>query len=175
MSAVNCLRILDNLDIPDPFDLSELVRRIGAARGRPLVLRPITTPPDGPCGIWVATAAADYVFYETATTRLHQEHIVLHELGHVLLAHDNGATLSGGAVRTMLPTLDPAAVRTALGRTHYADPDEAEAELFATLVLARCRRDGTTDRSSTMDHRARSPEAVMTLDRLNAIFRTTDG
>src|SRR6185436_10468256 len=41
----------------------------------------------GPCGVWLSLPEVDYVFYEPETSQLHREHIILHELGHLLCEH----------------------------------------------------------------------------------------
>ena len=40
-----------------------------------------------PCGLWISVPTAEYVFYDPDTSRLHAEHIVLHELAHMLSGH----------------------------------------------------------------------------------------
>jgi hypothetical protein len=132
-----CAAQVRDLDIPTPFEVTELCRRLAAKRGRPLSLLPMSLLPGGPCGIWVATATADYIFYEERTSALHQEHIVLHEVGHMLCAHEAAPVLGGAATELLLPNLDPGMVQRVLGRTHYSAVEEREAELIATIILGR--------------------------------------
>ncbi len=49
----------------------------------------------GACGLWLGTDNADYVFYEARTAPLHREHIILHEIGHVLCDHHRSITDDG--------------------------------------------------------------------------------
>lgn len=133
-----CRAVTDTLTLPDPFDVGELCRAVGERRGRPIVLAPLTTT-GGPCGLWLKTADLDFIFHETGTSALHQNHIVLHELGHVLLDQHQAESLDDEMIRQLFPDLDPAAVRSALGRTRYTAVEEQEAEVFAHLVLARVR------------------------------------
>jgi hypothetical protein len=128
------------LDVPDPFDLDELIRRVAARRGRPIQLMPFDTAPGDPVGIWIATRTKDYICYEAATSKLHREHIILHELGHVLCGHKSTGDSAAALASLLMPSLDPAVVRRALARTVYSDPDERQAELFATVVLAGAGR-----------------------------------
>ena len=134
-----CKAQVRELDIPDPFDAAELCRRLAVKRGRPLALLPIELSAGGPCGLWVSTAKADYIFYEARTSALHQEHIILHEVGHMLCQHEAAPVLGGTAAEALLPNLDPGMVRTVLGRTHYSDVEEQEAEMIATIILGRAR------------------------------------
>jgi len=134
-----CRTLVDALDLPVPFDAGELCRRVGAARGRQIHLRPLAMPAGGPCGMWVSADAGDFIFYERHTSGLHQEHIVVHELGHLLSDHASTAAAPELA-RLLMPSLDPNLVRRVLGRTHYTDVEEQEAELIASLILQRANR-----------------------------------
>jgi hypothetical protein len=135
-------KLLRGLDIPVPFDVTTFVGRIAAQRGRPLHLRPIAGL-TGVCGLWIATDAADIVFYEQDTTPSHQEHIVLHELSHVLCDHYPVSMNLAAQAEELLPSLDPALVRRVLGRAGYSTDEEREAEMLATLIRQRVHT-GTT-------------------------------
>ncbi|MGW8763458.1 hypothetical protein ACWGN5_13255 [Streptomyces sp. NPDC055815] len=92
------------------------------------------------CGLLVSLGDADHIFYESSTNALHQKHIILHELAHLLLGHGSTAddTASLGVER-LFPGLDPAMVRRLLarGRTDYSQVQEREAELLATMIHNR--------------------------------------
>lgn len=141
-----CRRLLRELDISPPLDVPELCRRVGRQRGKPIRLIPHPIPVPGPFGVWIATARADYILYQQETSRAHQEHIVLHELGHIIAGHrsdENDDLLLGqlypntepDALRTQYPDLAPDAVRRALRRTSYDEEHEREAETVATIIL----------------------------------------
>jgi len=154
------------LNVPHPFDVRELVRTVGRTRGRPIELRAVRTPSQGPSGMWIATRDVDYVCYEAETSGLHQEHIILHELGHVLCGHPSAAASTQDVLRLLMPNLDPEMVRKVLYRTAYSDPEERQAELFAMLVLergGRLRRDRPPDLSA---------ELAEVLDRIEAALTT---
>jgi len=91
----------------------------------------------GPCGVWLALAEGDYIFYESDTSQLHREHIILHELGHLLCDHRPTEVIDGKVLTQLLPTLDPTVVRRVLGRTTYSAVEEQEAEVVASLVRER--------------------------------------
>jgi len=135
-----CTELLDDVDVPVPFDLPLFCQRLAAHRGRPLQVLslPMQQSQAGLCGVWVATDTQDWVIVEPGTSPLHQAVIALHEIGHVLAGHraDNGWD---GVVARMLPHLDPATVRSVLGRSAYRWKWEREAEMIATLVLARAQ------------------------------------
>lgn len=131
-------RLLAGLDVPVPFDLPEFCRRIEARRGRQLVLQPLPDRDDSDfCGLYVETPTKDLVFYPAGAAELHREHVIVHELMHLLLGHGAVRTEPRVAVDTaiLLPGLDPELVSRVLGRSNYATNDEREAELTASLVM----------------------------------------
>lgn len=135
-----CLARLRDLPLPAPFDVHELCERVAARRGRPIRLLPVAGL-TGVCGLWIATDTSDLICYERDTTRPHQDHIILHELSHVLCDH-YPVSLSGTA---LFPDLDPGMVRAVLGRAGYSSDEEREAETLASLIRQRAttRPDGT--------------------------------
>jgi hypothetical protein len=163
-----CAERVRALDIPTPFDVQELCRRLSAARGREIRLLPGPLPPDSPCGLWVSTDRADYVFYEQRTSRLHREHIILHEIGHLLCDHQAAPVLDEEASRLVLPNLDPAMVQRMLGRTHYSAVEEQQAEMIASLVLQQ------VSRWSPESTRTVPPEAAGLVDRLETSLQHPD-
>jgi hypothetical protein len=127
-----CRRLLRELDVRPPLDVTVLCERIGEYRGRPIQLlaHPIEMP--GPFGAWIRTSDTDYIVYQQETSRSHQDHIILHELGHILAEHVSAET---AAVPPLHPDIDPELAEHALLRTAYADAQEREAETVATIIL----------------------------------------
>ncbi len=78
--------ILDGLDDGN-HSIQALVERVAGYRGRRIVLRPWPMPDALMYGAWLANPTCDFIFYEMHTARVHQEHIILHELAHMLLDH----------------------------------------------------------------------------------------
>jgi IrrE N-terminal-like domain len=134
-----CQEIVDGLDIPDPFSIRDLVRLLGQRRGRPIHLVPLRLPAGEPCGVWVSTRDFDVIFYEADTSPLHQEHIIAHELGHVLCEH-GASTIDAHVSRQLLPDLDPQLVRRILHRTTYSKVEERQAEVVASLISRAANR-----------------------------------
>jgi hypothetical protein len=148
-------RVLAPVVVPDPFDLDAFCRQLAGQRGRPLHVMPLpdTAGVTGPCGAWAATDKADYLFYDSAAAPVHRELIVLHEVGHLLGGHEPESAdpplLAGDAAAAdtvlaqwaqWIPDLSPEAVRHVLGRNSYTTRQEQEAEMIATLILARGSR-----------------------------------
>ncbi|MBP2476723.1 hypothetical protein JOF53_005595 [Crossiella equi] len=136
-----CAQLVSTLDIPEPFDVRSLVASLAAERGRPIELIPLAARPSTPCGVLAATDRADYLFYTSDTSPLHQEHILLHELGHLLCGHVGTGDLSETVSQVLMPNLPVELVRRVLGRTTYAQEQEQEAELVASLIMHRVRRE----------------------------------
>jgi hypothetical protein len=127
--------IVRELDIPVPFDLAEFAARLERRRNRPIVLCPFTSGPGMPCGLWLITADADYVYYEASTSPLHAAHIGLHELAHMLLGH-GGAASWQRSVRLLAPDVDQTLIKRILGRSTYRTAEEREAETLASFILS---------------------------------------
>jgi hypothetical protein len=130
---------LDGVDVPEPFDVDVFASTVAARRNRPLRLMPKQTA-TGPCGVWIATPDADYVFFENGTSAIHREHIILHELGHLLGEHEAHETIDEDVLRQLFCGLDLDVIRRVLGRTSYSAAEEQEAEMIASIVLERAGR-----------------------------------
>ena len=159
-----CRRIVDDLTIPVPFEPARLVESLAAQRGRRVELVPM---PGGAsqCGALVATDDADYLFYATSTTRLHQEHILLHEVGHLLCGHLGDRSLTA-LPDLLLPNLSADLVRRVLGRSDYSARQEQEAELVASMIAQRAHREPASRPAPV------APEVADGLARLGSIFAT---
>lgn len=127
-----------HLELPVPFDIEAFCDVLGARLGRQIVLCPVDTR-TGPCGLWVATATADYLFYERATTRLHQLLIVAHEAGHMVFGHHSAEVMHDELARLL--GLNVELVRHVIGRQSYVTAEEQEAEVFGRLIVERAAGD----------------------------------
>jgi hypothetical protein len=167
-----CAELVDRLAIPESLEVSTLIERLGNERGRPLRLRAVPLPRTT-VGVLVSTEAEDVILVERGTSRIHQNAIAMHELGHLLVGPDGEPLASGlltpphsrdeddvRAMSALLPSLDPQLIRSVLGRRYrYADGDpgaraEGAAELVATMILERAWRP-----SAQASSRARSAQS----------------
>ena len=128
--------IVRGLDIPRPFDLAVFAAGLEARRGRAIRLRPFSPGPGVPCGLWIAAADTDYVYYEQATTPFHVTVIVLHEIAHMLLDH-RGPSAWENLARQVAPDVHPSLVQLILSRSAYSTPEERDAETLASRILER--------------------------------------
>jgi hypothetical protein len=135
-----CRVLVASLDIPVPSDARRLAEHIAASRERPIDLLALAMPSDAPCGAWFAAPDRDIIVYEQNTSPLHQEHIQLHELCHILCSHDPIATTHSQITQLLFPDLDPGVVHRSLHRSHYTLKQEQEVETLASMILARTRR-----------------------------------
>ncbi len=129
-----CETRLRALALPTPFDLDTFIAGIAARRGR-LIARYALPLMGGLPGLWLETDTADLLYYEERTSPLHQQHIILHELGHILWEHQG--LLLGQAVS--LGDLTLAELR-ALRDERYTAEEEYEAETLATLIQHAAQR-----------------------------------
>jgi hypothetical protein len=126
--------LLRELDIRAPLDVTELCARLAGHRGKPIRLTAFPFPVPGPFGVWLATTRADYIFYQQETSRAHQIHITLHEIGHLLADHRSDDQ-DDDLLRMLYPGPSPDAIRHALRRTSYDSEQEHAAETVATIIL----------------------------------------
>lgn len=131
-----CEERLCSLDLPDPFDVRDFRDRLAEHRGRPILLFAANSD-SGPCGLWVAGPSLDVVFYERVTSPLHQDHIILHELCHLVCEHHALPLSEAELAQLLCPHLDHGVVQHVLPRAAYSTNEECEAEILASLILDR--------------------------------------
>jgi len=131
-----CETVVRALEIPRPFSLPDFCQAIATQRGRPILLRAVRTSV-GLCGLWLPLPECDVIFFEEQTSPLHQVHIVLHELSHLLLDHQPKSVDDPEVLRLLFPDFSVDTIQFVLERTTYAAQEEQEAELLASLILAR--------------------------------------
>lgn len=131
-----CNRLLRELELFRSFSVENLCSRLAMYRGRPLYVQPLPGAAvlTGPCGVWLETETEDFIFYAPNTSRLHQDHIVLHEIGHMLRQHTATDHLPDSVFEGLFPDLDRDMVTRLLGRSRYNSWQEREAEAVAGIL-----------------------------------------
>ncbi|QUH03326.1 hypothetical protein HUO13_23085 [Saccharopolyspora erythraea] len=140
-----CQELVNGLTLPRPFSAMGLVETLAEQRGRPIHVR--TLPGRftvNACGAWVRLADSDVIFIEARTTRLHRDHILLHEIGHIICEHGDGSMTGREMLSRLLPDLSPQLVERLLTRTGYSTAEEKEAELVASLIRTAARTPSAT-------------------------------
>jgi hypothetical protein len=145
-----CRQLLAGVTIPTPFDIHAFCDHIATQRGRPIRLFPIASGLT-PCGLWAATESTDYIFYETSTSPLHRDHIVLHELSHMLCDHRPAPAMDDELAHQLFPDLNASLVQRVLARSVYSANEEREAELLASLIREHVDRSGQPDELDSAD------------------------
>ncbi|MBH0775759.1 zinc metalloprotease [Nocardia bovistercoris] len=161
-----------DLPVPHPWNLRAYLDAVAEFRGRAITLQPVDTSAlaGAGCGtgsgLWIAKQDSDVIVYGADATEWHAEHIVAHELGHMLLGHgpdptaDDAPTRAASAldvVSELLPSISPESIRHVLGRTDYGSARERDAETFADLVMLQAvrpqRRESLLHRTLFRDRR----------------------
>ncbi|MGK5630903.1 hypothetical protein [Streptomyces sp. URMC 123] len=135
-----CQKVIGDIALPEPFSAQRLCAQLAADRGRPLRLLTLPTPtvPGTPSGIWLSAERGDYIFYDGQTSPLHQEHIIVHEIGHMVF--DHCSAVDDRRLFRHVDIADPESVRRILPRLRYSDEQEQEAEMIASLILEAAGR-----------------------------------
>lgn len=131
--------VLCEVGVPEPFDVDVFCANVAARRGRRVQLHELPTEVGRVCGLYVSLPAVDHVYFATGTSPRHQQHIIVHELMHLLFGHGGLRGFSSEVLERLLPGLDPGLVRAALARGGYSNPEEREAETVASLVMRHVR------------------------------------
>lgn len=142
---LRCEAILRDLDVPSPFDLETFCAMLANRRGRPILLHPVVT--QELWSVWIPRPTSDWILYEAATSRLHQQHLVLVQLAHILLEHAPDDVTDPQQLKLLFPDLDPGLLPQRLARPEplrgattagkQRREVTAEAELLASLIRLR--------------------------------------
>lgn len=129
------------------FTIGDFVSHIGQARQREIITIPWRMPP-ALFGAWMSDAdeSKEYIFYRDNVPAIHQIHIQLHELSHLLLGHP---TLQIN--RTLIAkVLEGEALLPFVGlprlRSPQKDDLEIQAETLASLIQKQVIQNASLDR-----------------------------
>jgi hypothetical protein len=135
-----CRRRVRTLDrevgIPNPWDINAFLDGLERYRGRQIDLCALSWIRGASAGAWRAYPDHDVIAYSENTSPVHQDAIILHEIGHMIAGHRGRCVLSIEQAQLQAPDLAPAAFVHMLERTD-ATAAEQEAELTARMVIAR--------------------------------------
>ncbi len=127
--------LLAAVPVPRPWSMNAWVDRLETWRGREIDLVPVEYRPGRPSGAWQARPDYDLIAYVEHTSALHQDHIIAHELAHMLCAHTGTCQMSESEAAQLAPDLAPQALSHLLTRV-TTGTDEYEAELIAVLLMS---------------------------------------
>ncbi|MBN1485465.1 MAG: ImmA/IrrE family metallo-endopeptidase [Chloroflexia bacterium] len=134
--------MLKALHLPQRFAWEELLRAVEKKRQRPLETMECSLPPEF-SALWVETEQVDYLIVATGLTALQYRQAMAHELAHMILEHQPGASTSPLSLREALgiPAEMWALARSAY---RYGDQEEIEAEWLATAICLQLLEPETT-------------------------------
>jgi hypothetical protein len=112
------------------FTFSSFRAWLEKSRGRPIRLVPDKLVPQF-FGAWMAASDEDYIFYKEDTVSLHQGHILLHEMAHMLCGHPT-LTLTDEVIVAHLR--GELSISSLLLRSTRSSEMEWEAEILAALI-----------------------------------------
>jgi hypothetical protein len=113
------------VEIPEPWDLRKLCADLASWRERPIHFVPGSRFGWWHDHLWIAGQNADFIVWADRSSALHQQHGIVHEIGHLVLEHAGVPVSSSGLTH----------LRDALhARVGYCHPDEIHAECFATTI-----------------------------------------
>jgi hypothetical protein len=124
--------------IPHPWSIDELCDRLAAQRGRELVLHSLNMPAL-PLGLWHNDGERDHIIYRAGIVGYHRDHIILHEICHMLAQHNSTGTRADAEHAESAEGSVAGLVERAV-RNPYTDAQEELAEMFASKVLKQALR-----------------------------------
>ncbi|WP_433682138.1 hypothetical protein [Nocardia sp. CA-119907] len=135
--------VTSTLTVPSPWDRMVFLQQVSESVGKEIRLLPLppTMTTALPCGLVLERVDDVVIAYDTNRSGYHADHIVLHEIGHLLLDHADGESDRSrrDTVGALLPGIDPTTVIRVLQRSDHDDTAERQAELFASLVMSKSR------------------------------------
>ncbi|MEO7193944.1 MAG: hypothetical protein ABIZ05_03850 [Pseudonocardiaceae bacterium] len=128
--------ILQHIGVPYPWDINQFLDLLERHRGRDIDLCAISWTAGDSCGAWQQRGDHDVIAYAENTSGVHQDHIILHEIGHMISRHRGRCVLSEAEAQRIAPDLAPAAFAHLLDRA-TSEAEEHEAEMIASLIHHR--------------------------------------
>lgn len=125
------------LQLPRNPTLDDVVSVTSERRGRRIRITrtDVLLDPCQPCGAWMAIPDEDWIFVSTSAAPFAHNQIVLHELAHMLLGHDDPES---DAWKQQFPSFTSDTVkRVVFNRMRYDVESERQAESLASLIHAR--------------------------------------
>ena len=95
------------------------------------------------CGLWLSTDTAEIILHAATPSAIHRQQFVLHDLGHMVLRHDE-LVLPSDYADVLFPDLPRDLVSRVFARSSFLDDVEAAAETLADL-FAGAIRDSTIE------------------------------
>ncbi len=116
--------------------IRDYLERLETHRGRPIKMRTFLFRElgGGECGVYIPRRTYDEIGFPLDAP--HATHIILHEVGHMVLDHAAARRPEDSPLFRSMASITPEALTVYLGRSVYEDCAEREAEAFATCLSA---------------------------------------
>lgn len=137
-----CQARIAELELPTPLQLPALKKSLELRRGREIWVLPDggELPPEI-TGLWLGASTRDYIYFRAGQAGCQLENTLLHEFSHMICQHRSASVREQTWLRERAPNLtDIGDIEHMCMRRDYGSSDEREAELMATLILARAER-----------------------------------
>ncbi|GAB3549798.1 hypothetical protein J2S53_001189 [Actinopolyspora lacussalsi] len=161
--------LLRSVELPDPWDIDEFIDGLERHRRRDVDLCAVSWHLGDSTGAWQRNDDHDVIAYPDNTSTMHQDYIILHEIGHMISGHHGRCVLSVQEAQRRAPDLSPTAFAHLLHRGDVTT-EEHEAETIATLIFARITRRTGRRRNSRRTGAAPDDRTAATLARLTSAF-----
>lgn len=133
--------------LPAHLTLERLVDVVERVRRRPIEIEVCGVLNGGSvCGLWLSTDTAEIILHAATPSAIHRQQFVLHELGHMVLRHDE-LVLPSDYADVLFPDLSRNLVSKVFARSSFVDDLEAAAETLADLFAAAIRDSSIEPRS----------------------------
>lgn len=120
------------LPIPQPWrSVDELCRQLSERRGRELLIHALSLPAL-PFGLWFDDGKRDHIIHRAELTGHHRDHVILHEICHMLGKH-NVINSTHGRQGDRTDLFEP--LECATRNLNNSDIQEELAEVFASMAL----------------------------------------
>ncbi|MFD7615534.1 hypothetical protein [Streptomyces sp. NPDC059802] len=138
---------VEGLGLPTVDSVLDLAPFMEQLTGREIRLMPFipdlsdpdSLEPVAACGAWMATATADYLFYDEGVSPAYTDVVAGHEFAHMLRHRDSKKSLDVSSLGGLITDIDLATAQMVLGRTRFTEPDEFEAEMIGSLLQEHVR------------------------------------
>lgn len=127
-------QIVDALVLPEPWSSEALIAQVGRKLGRRVRIERRPAMGDGITGTIFRLSEEDVIFYREDLIGLHRDHVLCHELAHLLAGHLEGPEAYHGASDNHLAH----AFAVMLNRQcQYGETRERVAEEIAEMIMVR--------------------------------------